>query len=172
LREARAQRGDHGLGHAAAAAQQERLGRVGGARLDQLAAGGVIGVVASQVPIVVDDRVDAVDGERGRLQRIDQRNHRFLERHRDRAAANIQRADAGNRSGQVARGERLVDVIQAQRVIEIVVQARSGVAGATGQRHAQAGVAADGGFEALRLLGEGLTVGKAMAWMTGARPAC
>ncbi len=142
------ERGGHGLGHPAAAVEEER-GAV--QAVDEPAYGDVVGVRGGEPAVVVDDRVDRADGRRGVLDDVDERDHRLLERHRHRAAADAEGADAADRRRDVGRRERLVDVVEAEHVVEVVVEAGADVARARGQRDAQPGVLRQGWAHPVRV---------------------
>ena len=131
------QRGGDGLGHPAAAVEDER-GAVQG--VDEASYGDVVGVRGGEALAVVDDRVDRADGARRVLDHVDERDHRLLERHRHRAAADAEGAYAADRRRDVGRRERLVEEVEAEHVVEVVVEAGADVARSRGQRDAQPGV--------------------------------
>ena len=104
--------------------------------------GDVVGVRRGEVPVVVDDRVDGVDGPRGVLDRVDERDDVLLERHRHRAAADAEGPHTADRRDDVGGGERLVDEVEAQQVVQIVVKPGADIARPGRQRDAQPGVLA------------------------------
>ena len=108
--------------------------------VDQPLHGEVVGVGRGQHAVVVDDGVDRVDRPRRRLDLVDEGDDVLLERHRHRAAADAERAHAADGGGDVGGGERLVDEVEAELVVEVVVEPGADVARPRGQRDAQPGV--------------------------------
>lgn len=102
--------------------------------------GGVVRVVAGEVAIGVDDRVHRLDGRGGGRQLVHERDDVFLPGHRDSAPPDAQTADPRDRLGDARGRERLVDEIEAQCVIEVVVEARPRVSRTSGEGDAEAGV--------------------------------
>ena len=120
--------------------------RAGGCHLmgaQQRAHRQVVGVVCREPASVVDDRVDRLDDLRRRVQDVDEGDDVLLPRHRDGAAPDAQGAHPPDRTDDVVSGERLVDVVEVELVVEVVVKAGADVAGAAGQRDAQLGVLGD-----------------------------
>ena len=138
-----AQRAGDRFGHSAAALQRENeIGRK--PMLDQQSGDRqVVGVVRFEVSGGVDDGIDRVDRPGRSVELIDQRDAVFLERHRDRAATNSQRPNAADRRRQVGGRKRLVDVIEVERVVEVVMKTRAEIARPRRQRDAQRGVLVD-----------------------------
>ncbi|MNV76218.1 hypothetical protein D3C71_1695560 [compost metagenome] len=108
----------------------------------QLAHSQVIGVVRLQVAITIDKGIDRVDGRRRRIDFVDQGHAGFLVRHRHPAAANTQGADPCHRRRQVIGAHGLVVEVQAQLLVQVVVEPYPEGAGAAGQGDAQHGVSA------------------------------
>src|SRR6185437_11920344 len=90
-----------------------------------------------QPAAVVDDRVDRVDRLSRRRQLVHEGDHRLLERHRHRAAADAERADAADRTREVAGGKRLVGEVQPELVVEVVMETGAEVGRSPRERDAQ-----------------------------------
>jgi hypothetical protein len=134
------ERGDDGLGHAAAArhadAGVERNRLVGEHPLN----GDVIGIQAREHAGVIHDGVHGIDARGGWLDAVEAWHDVFLEWHGDRATPDAERADACDRAAEVAGGEGFVKEIEVQPGVEKVVQPRAEVPGPRGEGHAHARV--------------------------------
>ena len=118
--------------------------------LQQLLDRRVVGVVGGEVAVVVDDRVDRIDGFRGRVHHIHEGDDVFLVRHGHGAAADAEAADAGDRLGEVSGGEGLVDPVQAELIVQVVVEAGPVVAGPGRERDAQGHVFIQDGHPSIK----------------------
>src|SRR5699024_9622846 len=112
-------------------------------RLQQGGDRDVVGVVADQLAVGVDDRVHGPDAGGGGVEGVDERDDVLLVGHGHARPADVQAADAGDGGGDVGRGDRLVEVVEAEPIVQPVVETHPVVARAGGQGDAQHGFAVD-----------------------------
>lgn len=86
---------------------------------------------------IVNDRINRLEGERGRLHLIDELDDSFLEWHRDATTADAEGAKAMDGCLEVGGGEGFVDEVQAEFAVKEVVEPSAEIARAPGKRHAE-----------------------------------
>ena len=81
-----------------------------------------IGIVGVQVPIRIDDSINRPNDLRRMIDLIHERNNRLFERHRNGAPANTQGAHTRNSTLNIRGCHRLIQVIKAVFLVQVIVE--------------------------------------------------
>ena len=81
-----------------------------------------IGIVGVQVPICIDDSINRPNDLCRMIDLIHERNNRLFERHRNGTSANTQGAHTRNSTLNIRGCHRLIQVIKAVFLIQIIVE--------------------------------------------------
>ena len=81
-----------------------------------------IGIVGVQVPIRIDDSINRPNDLRRMIDLVHERNNRLFEGHRNGAPANTQGAHTRNSTLNIRGCHRLIQVIKAVFLIQVIVE--------------------------------------------------
>ena len=81
-----------------------------------------VGIVGVQVPVRIDDSIDRPNDLRRMIDLVHERNNRLFEGHRNGTSANTQGAHTRDSTLNIRGCHRLIQVIKAVFLIQIIVE--------------------------------------------------